>query len=305
MKKHLLIFLITTLYPISNVTAQVGYSEYDQVMISLAEEGGSRAKSSDKVRVAVWYFTDTFGKRSELGDYIGRDFSIHFTNVKGLKVLDRDHFEQILSEQELNERGLIDPSSAKRIGMLLAADAIVTGTVDVGLHHLRVRIKIIDAETGLQFAAALRSIPIDSNIGVILEETGFEKQVKDTRDRMNQHEEGNDQRTTNRECENLKTGDYHFKNGTEYGYLIDVTGSNNFKKSFTIEAKQDVSLFDLPEGTYVFKLYRNKIRTTQGPTQTGSFRIARCESISYTISPSKEYNLVNDFYKEIGSPKRE
>ena len=296
---------MTILFPMSDLLAQVGYSEYDQIMISLAEEVGSRAKSGGKVLVAVWYFTDTFGKRSELGDYIGRDFSIHFTNVKGLEVLDRDHFEQILSEQELNEKGLIDPSSAKRIGMLLAADAIVTGTVDVGLHHLRVRIKIIDAETGLQFAAALRTLPIDSNISVILEDTGFEKQVKDTRERMNQHEEGNNQRTTNRECESLRTGDYHFKNGTEYGYLIDVTGNDDYRKSFTIEAKQDVSLFDLPEGTYVFKLYKNKIRTTQGPMQTGSFRIARCESITYTISPSKEYNQINDFYKEIGSPKRE
>ncbi|MBV7270309.1 hypothetical protein [Winogradskyella luteola] len=205
-----------------------------------------------------------------------------------------------MKEHKLNAEGYIDPSTAKRIGMLIAADAIVTGTVDIGLHSLRIRIKIIDTETGLHFAAALRNLPIDENIKVILKDAGFESSVKPEGKRINTNEESNNKRTTNKKCESLKTGDYYFENNSQYSYLIDIKSSvNSYKKTITVSKGQTTALQDLPSGTYTFKMYKNNLRTTAGPTQQGSFRLKSCQSITYSILKSKEYDITDDFYKAV------
>ncbi len=295
------LLLLITVTINANLFAQSDYSDFDRKMISLAEEVANRIQSKNKIKVALGDFTDSFKEKNTLGDYIADDFSIHFTNASdNLEVTDRHNLKQLMKEHKLNAEGYIDPSTAKRIGMLIAADAIVTGTVDIGLHSLRIRIKIIDTETGLHFAAALRNLPIDENIKVILKDAGFESSVKPEGKRINTNEESNNKRTTNKKCESLKTGDYYFENKSQYSYLIDIKSSiNSYKKTITVSKGQTTALQDLPSGTYTFKMYKNNLRTTAGPTQQGSFRLKSCQSITYSILKSKEYDITDDFYKAV------
>ncbi|WP_298762586.1 FlgO family outer membrane protein [uncultured Polaribacter sp.] len=262
------------------------YTDFDKSMISLAEEVAKRIKSKNKLKVAIWDFTDSYKRVNALGNYIREDFSIHFTNAsEGLEVINRENLNMIFKEHQLNEEGFINPATAKQLGMLDAADAIIIGTIDKGLHNLRLRIKIINTESGLHFAAALRNLPIDENIKVILEQTGTlqpKKKIIETK-RVNSNEKYNDASLTNKKCELLKTGDYCFKNTTNSTYLIDLRGVNNrVKKSINIGKIQDACFYDLPEGNYEYSMYKNGIRALLQDIK-GSFRIEKCKSLTYKI----------------------
>lgn len=285
MKIYYLTVLIGIFFTSAIAQSEDGYTKYDKEMISLAREVAQKVKEKNKIKVAIWGFTNSFGKKTDLGDYIARDFSIHFTNEgNSFEVFDRDHLAQYLQEHQLNEEGFINPQTAKQIGMLTAADAIITGTVDVGLHHLRIRLKIINTETGGQIAAALRNIYIDQNITIILEDIGFSRPVKPKiKVTPNPREKGNDPRTTDKECATRNTGDYCFANNSNKSYLIDIRGKgNNIRRSITIEISQTECINGLPEGDYSYSMYPNKVRALLQDTK-GSFRVRACESVTKNI----------------------
>ncbi len=50
-------------------------SEYNKDMIQLANQAVAKVNQKQKLVVAVWFFHNTKGKKTELGDYVGRDFS--------------------------------------------------------------------------------------------------------------------------------------------------------------------------------------------------------------------------------------
>lgn len=279
-------YLLVILLVITNNFYSQEYSDYDKAMISLAEEVAKRIKSKNKLKVAIWNFTDSYKRINALGNYIREDFSVHFTNASdGLEVINRENLSQILKEHQLNEEGFINPATAKQLGMLDAADAIIIGTIDKGLHHLRLRIKIINTETGLHFAAALRNLPIDENIKIILEETGElkSKNIDARKRRVNSNEKYNDSKFTNKKCESFRTGDYCFKNTSNITYLIDVRGrNNNLRKSITVSSRQEACLYDLPEGNYEYSMHRNGVRALMQDIK-GAFRIEKCKSLMFNI----------------------
>ncbi|CAL2093166.1 putative Curli production assembly/transport component CsgG [Tenacibaculum sp. 190524A02b] len=275
----------------SHLSHSQEYSNFDKAMISISKELASRIKKKGKIKIGVWDFTNSLKKTNELGNYVRDDFSIHFTNASdGMEVITREELNILAKEHDLNlEAGLIDPKTAKKVGMIHAADAVITGTVDAGIHRVRIRIKVIDTQTGIHFAAALRNIPIDNSMKITLQETGFYKPVKLSNDkRVNNMENENNSRSTNKKCQTLGTGDYCFSNTSQNMYGINIYGNrNNFRKTASVYAGQDVCFYDLPEGTYEFKLFKNNLRTTLGPQTGGTFRIEKCQSLSYKISDSK------------------
>ncbi|WP_298421956.1 CsgG/HfaB family protein [uncultured Kordia sp.] len=285
MKKiTLLIFLLAIGYTPVVFSQDTGY---DKDMISLANQAVTKIKKENTLVVAVWFFHNTKGKKTDVGDYIGRDFSVHFTNVeKSFEVVDRDHIEQLSAEHQWNEEGFIDPATAKEVNKLVAADAIVTGTVDYTLHHLRIRIKIIDTETGKQIGAAIKTIRLDESLKNILSEEYENRKVKTSkRRRVLEVEDENDPRTTNEDCERLKTGDYCFKNNTKYVYQIQVlnfNGRNTAPRNMTIKPGQNSCLFNIPEKNYSFKA--NILEGIVSYLQdSGTFSVKKCQSITYVI----------------------
>ncbi len=282
-----IIGLITFMFQF-NITYAQENVDYDKAMISLANDVVKKVKDRNKLKVAVWYFHSTFGKRTSLGDYVGRDFSIHFTNASsGLSIIDRDHLEQMLKEHELNSEGYINPVTAKKLGMLIGADVIVTGTVDVGLHHLRIRIKIINSETGLQIAAALKNIPIDESIRYILDGTGINKSKNIDRNKkpINKSEKYNNPESTDTNCERLKVGDYCFSNTTNNTYEIRIFGQQRghfygYMETITVGSHHDGCFLNLPSGKYSYIMVKNReyLREIRG-----NFNVKKCKSLTYSI----------------------
>jgi TolB-like protein len=265
----------------------ISQTDYDKAMFDIAEQVAQRINNKNRKNIAVWYFHNSFGKKDSLGDYVGRDFSVHFTNVNSnLNILDRDHLDQIVREQNLQEEGFIDPATAKRINMLTGADAIVTGTIDVSLHRLRLRIKIIDAESGAQLSALIGYIPIDDHIRYILHESGINKQknINEQDTRLETNETYNSAETTDSECGENKTGDYCFDNKSSQSYMIRIFGQKkgpfyNLMKDKNVKNGQTACFYDLLEGVYSFQLISEK----GFELRQGEFRIDRCRSLTYNI----------------------
>ncbi len=65
----------------------------------------------------------------------------------GISVIDRQNMDAMLKEQELSQSGTIDPETAKRIGKVTGADAILVLEWYGGMYPLA-KLRMIDAESG-------------------------------------------------------------------------------------------------------------------------------------------------------------
>ena len=114
------------------------------------------------------FFTES-GETTALGNYITEDFSVYLTNSgENFQVIDRNHLDVLLKEHQLNAEGYIDGETAKELGKITAVDAIITGTYTVLNSVVKVRAKVLDTETALQFAANMGNLPLNENISSYL-----------------------------------------------------------------------------------------------------------------------------------------
>jgi TolB-like protein len=101
-------------------------------------------------RVAILSFDNT-GKVSEDGDFGNplRDMlTTDLAAVKNLTMVDRQSLEKVLTEQKLNNSKNFDLGTATKIGKLLGAQIILTGTYFEMFGSLRIDAKFINVETG-------------------------------------------------------------------------------------------------------------------------------------------------------------
>ncbi len=270
-------------------------NKYDEKMVAITKDIANKIRNkSENLKVAVWDFTSTLKtkkEQDELGEFISQDFSIHFANINDkIQVLDRDHFKQIMNEHGLHSEGYIAPETAKKIGQFTQADAVITGTVDVGYNSLILRIKIIDIETASQLAGSKAYIPISEDLKVILKKTDF-KGIPSLLLRTNPSEKENNTRTSPiKDCEKKNTGDYFFKNTTGRTQLVDITrGIGTYIiKSARLENNEVFGLLNLPVDGYNFKAYVDGIRVVGniGAKKSGHFRIEKCKSFTYYLGSS-------------------
>jgi TolB-like protein len=102
-------------------------------------------------RVAIISFDNSTGKESEYGDLGGplRDMlTTDLKDVKNLTMVDRQALEKLLTEQNLNNSKSFDQATATKLGKLLGAEIIITGTYFEFFGSLRVDAKCINVETG-------------------------------------------------------------------------------------------------------------------------------------------------------------
>mgnify|MGYP005989820403 CR=1 FL=1 len=268
-------------------------NKYDEKMVAITKDIANKIRSKRKnLKVAVWDFTSTLKtkkEQDELGEFISQDFSIHFANINDrIQVLDRDHFKQIMNEHGLHSEGYIAPETAKKIGQFTQADAVITGTIDVGYNSLILRIKIIDIETASQLAGSKAYIPINEDLKVILKNTDF-KGIPSLLLRTNPSEKENNTRTSPiKDCEKNYTGDYFIKNTTGRTQLLDIRKGITYSKSYRIENNQTLSLLNLFAGDYYFTAYVDGIRVVGniGAKTKGQFRVEKCKSFTYYLGSS-------------------
>lgn len=67
---------------------------------------------------------------------------------------------KVLGELELSLSGISDPKAAKEVGKMLAADAIVVGTVSEVGNDFLINIRLVDVEKAVILAAASTNMKI-------------------------------------------------------------------------------------------------------------------------------------------------
>lgn len=95
------------------------------------------------------------GKYKEKPDTMGEEFALLLTQelseTHGIPLVERTELDKILSEVELGESGLVDPSTAARIGKITGAKVIVTGRMFQVQSKMVVVAKVIGVETSRVF----------------------------------------------------------------------------------------------------------------------------------------------------------
>jgi TolB-like protein len=111
------------------------------------------------------------GAITELGNEI-QDKLINTLVYQGIGVVERSRLEAVLREQKVGYSGLVDLSSAKKVGKLLGADAIILGSIRDASNSVAVNLRLVDLESGIALAGASTELAKTPDIA-----RGLEKKV--------------------------------------------------------------------------------------------------------------------------------
>ena len=150
---------------------------------------------SKYTRIAVFPLTD-FPTAPQSGIQVADMLSMRLMAINAT-ILDRTHTAQLLYEQQLGAVGLVDETTAPKIGQLLGVQAIISGSVNewqstcqdiqivrdanpaiMCISAARVTLKLIDVETGqIVWAVSGRGSTVGVNLQAIAADKAVEKIV--------------------------------------------------------------------------------------------------------------------------------
>ncbi len=147
-------------------TAATGYQQ--QMQTAAGAIGGSMTKTGKKT-VAVVDFTDLQGNATELGRFLAEQLSVALSTAGGTyEVIDRNHLRAILQEHKLSTTGLIDPQTARKVGLMAGAECLVTGSITPFSESVNLSIKLLDTNTAKILGGVTVEIPRTSTINELL-----------------------------------------------------------------------------------------------------------------------------------------
>lgn len=145
------------------------------LLVLLLIISSSLFSQNGKITVSLLYFSNiekSSGNSSD-NNYIGKaltEFSYaELFRIKGISLIERNSLEKLLNETELSMTGIIDETTAPKIGKLLGAKTIIDGTYLVSDSKCTVTYKIIDTEKGVILKAGTVSGTTD-NIGELVKD---------------------------------------------------------------------------------------------------------------------------------------
>jgi TolB-like protein len=133
--------------------AQVNYA---MAKAGSADKGDIKIKRRDqKIKIGIIEFQSLHeeAKKDILGKVFSEVLTTSFVNADAFKIIEREQMEKVVKELQLTQSGMIDPSSAKQIGKMVGADAILTGSVIKFGNDMRVDARIIEVESGIILTA--------------------------------------------------------------------------------------------------------------------------------------------------------
>lgn len=121
---------------------------YEQEIDRLSAQMSQDILAAGKHTIAVVDYTDLQGNVTELGRFLAEEFSVALAGAgKDFEVVDRTHLRVLLQENKLSSKGLLDPSTVKKLGQIAGVEAIITGTLTPFGDTVRIAVKILDART--------------------------------------------------------------------------------------------------------------------------------------------------------------
>jgi TolB-like protein len=136
---------------------------------SMADGLAGDIAASGKKAIAVVDFVDLQGNTTELGRFLAEEFSVALLRThKGFEMIERTHLKSVLNEHKLATTGLIDPATAKKLGQMIGADALVTGSMTPFSESIRVTVKVIATDTARIVAADDVDLPKTRTISQLM-----------------------------------------------------------------------------------------------------------------------------------------
>lgn len=138
---------------------------------SLVEQISKSFTESGKIRIAVCNFVDLDGKPSDFGIYLAEELITRLFQSGRFEVVERRLLDKVLDEQKLSTTGVLDMTSAQKLGSVLGVQAIVTGTLTDLQSTLKVNARIVSAQSGSVFAVASENINKTGDVLRLLPQT--------------------------------------------------------------------------------------------------------------------------------------
>jgi TolB-like protein len=140
----------------------------DQRIGELSKQISDGLTENQKQTIAVIEFVDLEGRTTNFGRFVAEELITRLYQTRKFKVIERQLLNKVVAEQKLSVTGMIDQTSAQKLGKLLGVDAIASGTVtDLG-KTLRINARLISTGTGEVFAVAAAEIAKDDSVTALM-----------------------------------------------------------------------------------------------------------------------------------------
>ena len=148
--------------------APAGSRDLDRQIADLADQllAGLAFAKFDKI--AVIDFPGLDGKVTPLGQYLAEELTTRLVRAGRVQVVERRLLGQVLAEQKLDASGLVDEATASRLGRVLGAGAIVTGSAADLDGSVKINARVIETASGSVSAVATVRIPLDPELAALL-----------------------------------------------------------------------------------------------------------------------------------------
>ncbi|GGG14008.1 hypothetical protein GCM10011344_13310 [Dokdonia pacifica] len=270
------ILLLTTIifYHFSYTTkAQDFDTEVGKAVATIAQQ----LNKKKNIQVAIYPFKFLKNNEEGLAEYITDEFWEGLPQKAiSYEVMDRATFEEYFQEHQLKSEGLIDPTTEKQFGMLIAADAYVTGKVYVFNSIIRLKIKVTDTQTGKIIATGSQKLPITYDMAQYLNLEGWEEKKKEIE--KNKSENPN--------CDKENVGDVCFQNNTKNFYYIEIIDQGTLPtiiSTISVNIGEYGCFKNLPLKGFHYRVSKDKYGVSNN-NKLGSFHIKECESKVITIN---------------------
>jgi len=263
MKISILLFILFT----STLYSQT----FDKDLEQVAKRMAAKINVKNNLSVAVYPFYNSKKNKTELSTLVSEDFTNYLNNFNSnFKLIDRAYLEQMMEEHKLNDEGLIDPSTAKQFGMIIAADAYITGKVHLFANTIRVNLVAINTQTGERICSEYKKLPLDYDIA---EFVGID--LKKREDKANLY------KSSNPDCSSKQVGDFCFINKQRQSLNVRISNVGrmaSFFRSITI-APGEKKCFNNLSSKITYRYIATKDVITIGdPMPKGEFTIKVCRS---------------------------
>jgi TolB-like protein len=117
-------------------------------MAALASDLHARLRTEKRgLRIAVLDFSTPDGADCSLGPLIAEDLTSGLFQAGDFAIIERRMLGKVLAEHRLAAGDMFDPKRVARIGRLLGADGIVSGTISAAAEYYAINARIITAES--------------------------------------------------------------------------------------------------------------------------------------------------------------
>lgn len=109
-----------------------------------------KALAASPMRVVILPFHNLTGKSEDqwLGESFAESLTMGLLKVEALHVIERAQISQVLREQQFGQSGLVDESTAPRLGKLLGAEVVILGSYQKVGEQIQANVRFVHLETG-------------------------------------------------------------------------------------------------------------------------------------------------------------